>query len=581
MGRNGVLVQQKYMEYLGSTMGFIVSLYLASIVDGILVSQLISPAAFAAINLTMPVYYARNILFFLFVDGGSVLAAQYIGARDFAACDRVFTLSIGWGAVAMTALGVVGSFLLTPTAVLLAGDSSLVTAVEDYLLPLWLTGPLLILTNGVSSYLRLEGKHKLAIAIPLVANICNLVFDYVFIAVFGWGIAGAGWATGAGYVCSLFLLIPYMRQPDRSWHFTSLTFPEKKILRRTLVVGLPMAMIPLGLVLRNLAVNSIAVDTLGDMGALMVSLCNAALLYALMFADGSSTALSSVCGALYGEMDKEGALQVLKRALRLTLGLCLLMFLFIFLYPMEFIRFYGVENITPEMVLYLRVNILYMLVLAHVFIMRAFYQSTRQEKAAAIFSLLEGVVLVIALFYLLSQVSLTLMWAAPVLAALLSLGWLVWYMRRQASKLGVESFLILQQDAAVWETSIPATVEAATAAAESVEEFCQHYPELDSRQSYAAQVTVEELCVNIAEHGKLGNDGSIDVFLRLIEGENSKIVVKVRDAGQPFNPVHFLDEQGEEFSGLLMVRKLTTNIEYARVLGFNTTIVTIGKRGER
>ena len=49
MERNGVLVQQKYMEYLGSTMGFIVSLYLASIVDGILVSQLISPAAFAAI----------------------------------------------------------------------------------------------------------------------------------------------------------------------------------------------------------------------------------------------------------------------------------------------------------------------------------------------------------------------------------------------------------------------------------------------------------------------------------------------------------------------------------------------------
>ena len=82
MQRNGILVTQKYMEYLGSTMGFIVSLYLASIVDGILVSQLIGPAAFAGINLTMPVYYARNIVFFLLVDGGSVLAAQYIGAHD-------------------------------------------------------------------------------------------------------------------------------------------------------------------------------------------------------------------------------------------------------------------------------------------------------------------------------------------------------------------------------------------------------------------------------------------------------------------------------------------------------------------
>lgn len=583
MERNGVLVQQKYMEYLGSTMGFIVSLYLASIVDGILVSQLISPAAFAAINLTLPVYYARNILFFLFVDGGAVLAAQFIGARDKVSCARVFTISIAWGAAAMTLLGIIGCLLLSPTASLLAGNSSLQEAVADYLLPLWLTGPLLILTNGVSSFLRLEGLHKLAIAIPVVANICNLAFDYLFIAVFGWGIAGAGWATGAGYVCSLLLLVPYLRRPDRSWHLTAIPADNQRIFRRVMAVGLPMAMIPLGLVLRNLAVNGIAVETLGDMGALTVSLCNAALLYALMFADGSSTALASVCGALYGEMDQKGVLQVLKRSLRLTFGLCLVIFLLIFIFPAEFVRFYGVENITPELILYLRTSIIYMLLLAHVFILRAFYQATHQEKAATIFSLLEGVVLVIGLFFLLSKFSLVLMWAAPAISAVAAIGWLVWYMRRQARKMGRDSFLLMQQDknSAVWETSISATVEAATEAAEAVEEFCARFADLDSRQSYAAQVTVEELCVNIAEHGGLGTDGHIDVFLRLQEQPVSEIVVKVRDAGKPFNPVHFLDEQGEEFSGLLMVRKLTTKIEYARILGFNTTIVTIGKRGPK
>lgn len=583
MRRNGVLVQQKYMEYLGSTMGFIVSLYLASIVDGILVSQLISPEAFAAINLTLPVYYARNILFFLFVDGGSVLAAQFIGARDKESCARVFTISIVWGAAAMAVLGILGCLLLSPTASLLAGESSLQAAVADYLLPLWLTGPLLILTNGVSSFLRLEGLHKLAIAIPVVANIFNLAFDYIFIAILGWGIAGAGWATGAGYACSLLLLLPYLRRPDRSWHFVAIPAADNSIFRRVMAVGVPMAMIPLGLVLRNLAVNSIAVDTLGDMGALTVSLCNAALLYALMFADGSSTALASVCGALYGEMDREGVLQVLRRALRLTFGLCLGIFLLIFFYPAEFIHFYGVESITPELILYLRISIIYTLLLAHVFVLRAFYQATRQEKAATIFSLLEGVVLVILLFWLLSKISLTLMWAAPALSAILAVGWLVWYMRRQARKSGQDSFLIVQKESEsdVWETSIPATVEAATEATLAVEEFCSQHEELDSHQSYAAQITVEELCVNIAEHGGLGARGHIDVFLRLQKKPASQIVVKVRDAGRPFNPVHFLDEQGEEFSGLLMVRKLTTNIEYARVLGFNTTIVTIGKRGQK
>lgn len=579
MQRNGILVRQKYMEYLGSTMAFIVSLYLAAIVDGILVSRLISPAAFAAINLTMPVYYARNILFFLFIDGGSTLAAQSIGSRDRAACSRIFTLAVGCGAAAMLVLGVLGCWLTEPVAMVLAGSSSLTAMVEDYLIPLWLTGPLLILTNGVSAFLRLEGEHRLAIAVPVVANLCNLCFDYVFIVILGWGIAGAGWATGAGYACSLLLLLPYMRRPERVWHFTQFRQLDKELWRRVMLIGLPMAIIPLGLVVRHFAVNTIAVDSLGDMGALTISLCNAALMYALMFADGSSTALSSVCGALYGELDREGALQVLQRALRLTFSLCLLSFLLIFFYPEEFMGFYGVaaERITPELILYLRVSLFYMLLLAHVFILRAFFQSTRQEKPAAMFSLLEGVIILVPAFYILSKFSLLLMWLAPALAALLSLLWLYAHMQRKARAQGLDSFLMLQrrQESATWEMSIPATVEAATQAAQAVEEFCQQHEELDSRQAYAAQITVEELCVNIAEHGGVGEKGNIDVFLRCLEGG---ITVKVRDAGKPFNPVKFLDAQGEEFSGLLMVRKLTTRIEYMCILGFNTTIVTIGKR---
>ena len=43
MQRNGELVRKKYMEYLGSTLAFSLSIYLAAIVDGILVGQLLGP----------------------------------------------------------------------------------------------------------------------------------------------------------------------------------------------------------------------------------------------------------------------------------------------------------------------------------------------------------------------------------------------------------------------------------------------------------------------------------------------------------------------------------------------------------
>lgn len=579
MQRNGILVIQKYMEYLGSTMGFILSLYLASIVDGILVSQLIGPAAFAAINLTMPVYYARNIVFFLLVDGGSVLAAQFIGSRDKAACNQVFTLTIGGGTLVMAALGLAGFWLAAPMATMLAGESSLTGLVKEYLIPLWLTSPLLLLANGMAAYLRLSGEHGLSIAVPVVANVCNLVFDYFFIAVCGWGIGGAGWATGAGYACSLLLLWPYFHREKRDWHFISFPKVNPALFYRILQIGLPMSMIPLGLVVRHFTLNSIAVAQMGYVGAVLISLCNAAQLYALMFVDGASTALANVCGALYGAKDMTGVLYVLKRALRLSFVLCLMVFAAIFFYPQEFMGFYGVSAglIQADSIMYLKISLLYILFLPHVFILRAFYQSTRQELSATCFSLLEGVVLVVPLFYLLSHSSILLMWGAPAAAAALSLGWLYYYLRKKAKALGRDSFLMLKTDYgdAFWEASIPATIQDVAKVVLAVENFCRQHESLDSRQIYAAQLTVEELGTVIAEQGGLGEKGQIDVFVRL---QKEQLMIKVRDCGRPFNPVKFLAEQGKNFSEILMVRKLAFKMEYSPVLGFNATIVTIGKR---
>ncbi|WP_026766066.1 MATE family efflux transporter [Selenomonas ruminantium] len=579
MQRNGILVTQKYMEYLGSTMGFIVSLYLASIVDGILVSQLIGPAAFAGINLTMPVYYARNIVFFLLVDGGSVLAAQYIGARDKAACNQVFTLTIGGGAVIMTVLGVAGGLLVEPLAAMLAGESSLTELVKAYLLPLWLTSPLLLLANGMAAYLRLSGEHKLSIAVPVAANICNLGFDYLFIAVFGWGIGGAGWATGVGYACSLFLLWPYFQREKRDWHFISLREINSVLLRRIMQIGLPMAMIPLGLVVRHFAINSIVIEQIGYIGAILISLCNAGQLYALMFVDGASTALANVCGALYGGGDMTGVRYVLQRALRLTFVICLLVFAGLFFFPLAFMHLYGVNTglINADFILYFRISLLYVLFLPSVFILRAFFQSTHQEWAATLFSALEGVILVVPLYYLLSYKSLLLMWAAPAAAAALSLVWLYVYLRKKAQEQGWDSFLMLKWEAVnrFWEVSISADIQEVTQVVLAVKDFCRRNKRFGSREAYAAQLTVEELGVVIAEHSGLGKRAQIDILIRLLK---ERIIITVRDNGRAFNPVKYLAEHGKDFSGISMVRKLAVKMEYTSILGFNTTIVTIGKR---
>jgi anti-sigma regulatory factor (Ser/Thr protein kinase) len=126
-----------------------------------------------------------------------------------------------------------------------------------------------------------------------------------------------------------------------------------------------------------------------------------------------------------------------------------------------------------------------------------------------------------------------------------------------------------------WEVSISADIQEVTQVVLAVKDFCRRNKHFGSHEAYAAQLTVEELGVVIAEHSGLGKRAQIDILIRLLK---ERIIITVRDNGRAFNPVKYLAEHGKDFSGISMVRKLAVKMEYTSILGFNTTIVTIGKR---
>ncbi|HMM60310.1 MAG TPA: MATE family efflux transporter, partial [Candidatus Rifleibacterium sp.] len=60
---------------------------------------------------------------------------------------------------------------------------------------------------AANSFIRGEGNPRVAMATMLIGGIINVILDYLFIGVFGWGMAGAAWATVIGYsVSSLWVL---------------------------------------------------------------------------------------------------------------------------------------------------------------------------------------------------------------------------------------------------------------------------------------------------------------------------------------------------------------------------------------
>lgn len=113
---------------------------------------------------------------------------------------------------------------------------------------------------------------------------------------------------------------------------------------------------------------------------------------------------------------------------------------------------------------------------------------------------------------------------------------------------------------------------------ENLSDFCLTN-DIDSRRSKLTGLFIEEMVMNIFDHGytkKQVNDKKVDIFL-LIEKEN--ITVRIRDNSIPFDPttrsIIFNPEDPCKNIGLRMVSKLSKEMTYQNFFGYNNMIIRI------
>jgi len=572
--RKGTLLRSKYREYMVSTLAMSASLYLAAIVDNIMVGNILGANALASVNLTSPLVYVKNIVFSIFIYGGNTLAATYKGKRDNVSADKAFTFSVLFGIIASTIMVTIGCLLAVPTSKMLSQNGQLYEDTLKYIIPMWVSAPFIVLNSGTAAYVRTDGLRKLAVALPIVSNVINLALDYVYMKWFGWGVAGAGWATVTGYVLGSLLLIFYFRSKQRTVHFVKVKREDVKILLSVLKTGLPTALIHACNFLRTVFINSIILASAGTVGMQIVTICLSAFNLALIFINGSATTLMPICGALYGERDSSGVKIILRFSMIIMEAMCLVVLLVFELFPAFIGRLFVSlpQETVADLEVALRIFSICIPFYGIAYTLRAFYQSTKQVGAASLFTVLEGVVFIVPMIYIFSKNDRNMMWLSFALAEILSIVVTVLVMQVIAKKKGRRNFLMLDdaEEKGLLDMSIGNRMENAEEVPRKIRQFL-----LDSGVEYktanALAVSAEELAVNAAKYAYQGNN-DIDICLRILD---DKLVLRFRDNGRIFNPTEFIDDTGEEITGLSLVRDLTPDINYNRVLGFNVTTVTV------
>ena len=187
-----------------------------SVVDGLFVSNFAGKEALAAVNLVFPLAMGLGSVGFMLGTGGAALVAKTMGEGEAVRANRLFTFIALAAAALSVALCAVGAFALEPLLGFLGADGQLLDLSLLYGRVLLAALPFSVLQNMFQSFFIAAEKPYVGLAVTVAAGLANIVLDYLFIAVLGWGIAGAAVATMIGQVLGAAVSVAYFARSRTS-----------------------------------------------------------------------------------------------------------------------------------------------------------------------------------------------------------------------------------------------------------------------------------------------------------------------------------------------------------------------------
>ena len=208
-----------YGKLLRFTLPSIVMMVFTSIygvVDGIFVSNYAGKTAFAAVNLIMPYIMAFGVLGFMVGTGGTALISKNLGMGNRQKANEIFTMLTWFSILGGVALTVVSMVLLRPAAKLFGAEGQMLEDCVTYGLIVLPATTAYVLQFAFQSFCVAAEKSNLSLWMMIIAGVCNMVLDALFVAVFHWGLVGAAVATAAAQMIGAVIPLVYFARPNHS-----------------------------------------------------------------------------------------------------------------------------------------------------------------------------------------------------------------------------------------------------------------------------------------------------------------------------------------------------------------------------
>ena len=216
---------QKLLRFTFPSIMMMIFTSIYGVVDGFFVSNFVGKTPFAALNFIFPFIMLLSAVGFMFGAGGSALVAKNMGEGKMELANRRFSFLVYFTIASGIVIAILGILFVRPVAAWLGAEGELLEYCVLYGRILLAAMPAFMLQTEFQTFFVTAEKPELGFKLTVAAGIANMVLDWLLVAVFPFGLAGAAWATALSQVVGGILpLIYFVRPNDSLLHVGSASF---------------------------------------------------------------------------------------------------------------------------------------------------------------------------------------------------------------------------------------------------------------------------------------------------------------------------------------------------------------------
>lgn len=289
-----------------------------NIIDTYFVSLTQNPDMIAAVTLCAPVLLIIQACGAIFGTGGSSIIARLLGKKDRKSAETVAIYCLYTPIISSLIIMIFGLLLNGHIVNIIGADADNAVFSHNYLTLIFIGTPFLIFSNSEIHIFRSAGCIRQATLGQIIGTIFNIIFDFLFIVILGWGTTGAAAATSLGYVINAFYYLICMHMESRKGNSLLSPSPRKyhptlKLTGNVISVGLPGGLLVLLLCISNIVLNNY-IGKYGSNSVASYGIATKINQIPLLLLVGLAIGISPLIGFCYGGEQKKR----LKNVIRLS-----------------------------------------------------------------------------------------------------------------------------------------------------------------------------------------------------------------------------------------------------------------------